>query len=92
MKQWPLYELIGKETKDKTSKKEVSRPELSNVTQSMVNQQLAASAKVYAMTYEPLSIIGREDSVTCAIYAKDAKENKLLVLEDWRQFRRLAYC
>jgi len=38
-------------------------------------------------TWEPLSIIGRSDPVTCAIYAKD---NNLLSLDGWKRFRKLA--
>ena len=38
-------------------------------------------------TYEPLHIIGADDPVSCAIYAK---ENNLLDEPGWKQFKRLA--
>ena len=38
-------------------------------------------------TYEPLSIIGKDDPVTCAIYAK---EHGLLNLPGWKQFKSIA--
>ena len=38
-------------------------------------------------SWEPLGIIATSDPVTCAIYAK---QNSLLGLEGWRQFKRLA--
>ena len=39
------------------------------------------------ITSEPLSIIGADDPVTCAIYAR---ENKLLDKPGWKRFTRLA--
>ncbi len=39
------------------------------------------------ITWEPLSVIARDDPVTCALYAK---ENNLLNLDGWKQFRKLA--
>ena len=39
------------------------------------------------ITSEPLSIIGADDPVTCAIYAR---ENKLLDKPGWKRFSRLA--
>jgi len=39
------------------------------------------------VTSEPLSIIGADDPVTCAIYAK---ENNLLDLDGWKQFKGIA--
>ena len=39
------------------------------------------------VTQEPLSIIAKDDPVTCAIYAK---ENGLLEKDGWRQFRGIA--
>ena len=39
------------------------------------------------VTWEPLAIIAKSDPITCAIYARD---NDLLELEGWKQFRRLA--
>ena len=38
-------------------------------------------------TKEPLTIIAKDDPVTCAIYAK---ENKLLDMPGWKQFKSLA--
>jgi hypothetical protein len=39
------------------------------------------------ITSEPLSIIAKDDPVTCAIYARD---NDLLELEGWRRFKGIA--
>jgi len=39
------------------------------------------------ITIEPLSIIGADDPVTCAIYARD---NNLLDLDGWKRFKRIA--
>ena len=39
------------------------------------------------ITSEPLSVIGADDPVTCAIYAD---ENNLLDKPGWQRFRRLA--
>ena len=39
------------------------------------------------VTSEPLAIIGKDDPVTCAIYAR---ENDLLEESGWKQFKRLA--
>jgi hypothetical protein len=39
------------------------------------------------VTSEPLSIIAKDDPVTCAIYAR---ENNLLELEGWRRFKDIA--
>ena len=39
------------------------------------------------VTYEPLAIIAKSDPVSLAIYARD---NNLLDLDGWKQFRRLA--
>jgi hypothetical protein len=39
------------------------------------------------ITSEPLSTIGKDDPVTCAIYAR---ENNLLELEGWRRFKSIA--
>ena len=39
------------------------------------------------ITSEPLSIIGANDSDTCAIYAK---ENNLVNEPEWKRFTRLA--
>ena len=39
------------------------------------------------ITFDPLSIISADDTVTCAAYAKD---NHLLALEGWDRFRSLA--
>ena len=39
------------------------------------------------ITTEPLSIIAADDPVVCAQYALD---NKLLNLDGWKRFRRLA--
>lgn len=38
-------------------------------------------------TFEPLATIAADDPITCAIYAK---ENDLLELDGWRQFKRIA--
>ena len=38
-------------------------------------------------TYEPLSLMAKDDPVTCAIYAKD---NNLLHLDGWKRFKKLA--
>ncbi|MEL7196229.1 MAG: reverse transcriptase domain-containing protein [Bacteroidota bacterium] len=38
-------------------------------------------------TSEPLSILAKDDPVTCAIYAR---ENDLLDLDGWKQFRKIA--
>jgi len=39
------------------------------------------------VTSEPLSVIAADDPVTCAIYAK---ENNLLDLDGWQQFKSIA--
>ncbi len=39
------------------------------------------------ITSEPLSIIAADDPLTCAIYARD---NNLLDLEGWKQFKGIA--
>jgi hypothetical protein len=39
------------------------------------------------VTYESLHVIGHDDPVTCALYAK---RNNLLDLPGWKQFKRLA--
>ena len=39
------------------------------------------------VTAEPLSIIAKDDPVTCAIYARD---NNLLDQEGWRRFKSIA--
>ena len=39
------------------------------------------------ITYEPLSIITADDSVSCAAYSK---EHDLLAVEGWHRFRNLA--
>ena len=38
-------------------------------------------------TFEPLSIFAKDDPVACAVYAK---ENNLLHVDGWKQFRRIA--
>ena len=38
-------------------------------------------------TYEPLSVLAADDSVTCSLYAK---ENDLLHIDGWKRFRNLA--
>ena len=38
-------------------------------------------------TWEPLSVVGRDDPAACAAYAK---ANKLLKLDGWKRFQRLA--
>ena len=40
-------------------------------------------------TFEPLATIAADNPVTCAIYAK---ENDLLELDGWRQFKQIAHC
>jgi hypothetical protein len=39
------------------------------------------------VTAEPLSVIAKDDPITCAIYARD---NNLLDLEGWRRFKSIA--
>lgn len=39
------------------------------------------------ITAEPLSVIGKDDPVTCALYARD---NDLLELDGWKRFKPIA--
>jgi len=39
------------------------------------------------ITPEPLTVVGADDPVTCAVYARD---NNLLHLDGWKRFKRIA--
>ena len=43
--------------------------------------------ETWEKSYEPLSFLGVDDPVTCAMYAK---ENDLLHIDEWKRFRNLA--